>query len=99
MTKDMSRASLRGRGYAGRKSGRDFVPPLPTLPALVRHHRRFLGGGLRPDRDVVLAVLQLDDDARGEDVLALVVELDALVADHELIGLEVGRLQRRLDLG
>src|ERR1700743_3073247 len=71
---------------------------MSSSPAFVRKHRRLLGAVLRPDRDIVLAVLKLDDAARGQDVLALVVELDALVADHELIGLQVGRLQRGLDL-
>src|SRR2546421_9732868 len=66
-------------------------------PAFIEHDRRFLGVGLWPDRDVVLAVLQLDDDAGGQNVLALVVELDALVAEHELLRLQISRLQRRLD--
>ena len=52
----------------------------------------------RPDRDVFLA-LELDQVGRRQRVLAGVVELHAAIADHELIGLQIGRLQRRLDLG
>jgi hypothetical protein len=76
--------------------GRDTNLPSRISPAFVGHDRRLLGTALGPDRHIVLAVLQLDDDAGGQDVLTLVVELDALVADHELLGLEVSRLQRRL---
>jgi len=32
-------------------------------------------------------------------ILTFLIELDALVAHHQLIGLEIGGLQRRLDLG
>src|SRR5207237_10633756 len=50
-------------------------------PAFVRHDRRLLRAGLGPDRHIVLPVLQLDDEAGGQRILALVVELDALVAE------------------
>src|SRR6185437_16438474 len=66
------------------------------LPALVRidelRGRRFL----RPDGEVVLA-LELDEVGRRLGVLAGRVELDALVAHHQLLGLEIGLLQRLLD--
>src|SRR5579884_55835 len=64
------------------------------MPAL---HRQFeLGGGavFRPDRHVLLT-LQLDQIRRRQDVLAGRVELHAVIAHDELIGLEVGRLERR----
>src|SRR6185437_13080625 len=97
--KFISRASLRGRGYVGvdmRRAGMG-IPARKRLPTLIGKNRRLLGRDFWPDRDIVLAVLELDDAAGGQDVLALVVELDTLVADHELIGLEVCRLQRGLD--
>src|ERR1700692_2227683 len=75
------------------------APRLVSSPALVGGYRRLLRIGLWPDRDVVLAVLQLNHKARCQDVLSLVVELDALVTHHQLIGLKIGRLQSRLDLG
>src|SRR6476660_7572947 len=83
----------------GPRSCSSSSPPKKISPAFVGQRRRFGGVGLRPDRDIVFAVLQLDDEAGGQYVLALVVELDALVAHHQLIGLHVGRLERRLDLG
>src|SRR5216683_1640102 len=55
-------------------------------PGLVRQDRRLLGVGLGPDREIVFSVLQLNDDAGSERILALFVELDALVTHHQLIG-------------
>src|SRR5262249_39123088 len=52
---------------------------------------------LRPHRFLRLA-LKLDEVGRRQSVLAGLVEPDAAVADHELLGLEVGLAQRRLDL-
>src|SRR5262249_8773422 len=61
----------------------------PRSPPLVGYLQ--LGGRRlrRPHGDVLVA-LQLDQIGCGESVLAGVVELDALVAHHQLIGLEVG---------
>src|SRR5258708_15219671 len=85
-------------GWMRTRRGRDRRPALDFLPALVRQYRRRHGLVLGPDRNVVLTILQLDHHAGGEDVLALVVELDALVTHDQLIRLEIVGLQRRLDL-
>ena len=52
---------------------------------------------VRPDQLIFLA-LELDEVGRGEDVLPGLVELHAVVAHHQLVGLEVGLGQRDADL-
>src|SRR5262249_32866324 len=71
-----------GGGEAKRCSKRPSV----SSPSLVGQHR--LGGRLvlRPHRHVVRAVLELDHEAGGQHVLALLVELHAVVAHDELVG-------------
>ena len=68
-----------------------YHAPRITLlrPALERQLE--LSGGARrwPDRHVV-AALKLHQQRGGKLILALRIELDALVADHQLIGLQVG---------
>src|SRR5471032_1845391 len=81
-----------------RRSLSPETPSLPALPALVGQDERIGGAGLRPDGDVV-AALELRHQGRGKDVLALVVELHAVIARDELVRLEVGGLECRLDLG
>src|SRR5208282_3884704 len=82
-------ASATPRG--GRRFGR------PLLPAL--HRPLELGGrlALRPD-GLVRVALELDEIGRRERVLARGVELDAAIADHELVALQIGLPQRLLDL-
>src|SRR5258708_28724058 len=86
-------------GWMRTRRGGDRRPALDFLPAFVRQYRRRHGLVLGPDRNVVLTILQLDHHAGGEDVLALVVELDALVTHDQLIPLEIGGLPHRLALG
>src|SRR6202140_5066889 len=81
------------------EKGGTEAPPIRMSPALIDQYRVLLGAGLRPDRDVVFAILQLNDEAGREYVLAFFVELDALVAHYQLLGFHVGRLQRGLYLG
>src|SRR4051794_28091135 len=66
-------------------------------PALLpRLHRPFQFGGRRavgPDQLVGL-ILELDQVGRGQNVLAGLVELDALIAHHQLLRLEIGLSER-----
>src|SRR5438132_6621365 len=68
-----------------------------VLPAL---HRPFeLGRGHRlGPHQLVRPGLELNEIGRGKHVLPRRVELDAAVAHHQLLGLEVGLLQRLPDL-
>ncbi len=56
------------------------------------------GGGLVRPHQLVGLVLELDQVGGGEHVLAGGVELDAVIAHHQLFGLEIGRDQRGADL-
>src|SRR5207247_3199118 len=68
-----------------------------VLPALHRPFELGRGDVLRPDELVDLA-LQLNQVGRSKDVLPRRVELDAAVAHHQLLGLEIGLLQGVPDL-
>src|SRR5262249_28294564 len=57
-------------------------------PPLVRKHRLRRRLLLRPHRHVMDTVLQLDDEGRGLDVLALLVKLHAPVAHDKLLWFE-----------
>ena len=48
-----------------------------------------------PDQVVIFSV-QLDQISRGQNVLPGLIELDALIAHHQLVGFEIGRSQRRI---
>src|SRR5262249_31240357 len=78
--------------YTARANSEGLFPP-------ARHRPFELGGRpvLRPHRFIRLA-LKLDEVGRRQRILAGVVEFDAVITDHELLGLEVGFAQRRLDL-
>src|SRR5262249_49526642 len=67
------------------------------LPAF--HGPFQLGAGciVRPDQLILLA-LELDQVSGGKDVLAGRIELDAVVAHHQLLGLQVGLAQSVTDL-
>src|SRR5881396_3040202 len=71
------------------------MPPAQSLPPLHRPFELGLRRAVRPHQLVLLG-LELDQVGRGEDVLAGLVVFDAAIAHHQLVGLEVGRLERGL---
>src|SRR5262245_27936150 len=84
--------------FGGPTSPSPYSRSRGRLPALVGQLQLARGPLLGPDGNV-LAGLHLRDETGGEDILALVVELDAVVAGDHLARLQVRRLERGLDLG